>query len=95
MNDKRTKPAEELQVVSAISSRALSGAGMAKRIVCDGKKCTKCRDLIMRTYQEWRENGESDRDAILSSVDILGLHHPGHARYDYFRCVARLLSNKR
>ena len=68
---------------------------MPERIVCDEKDCTKCRDLVVRTYQEWRENGESDRDAVLSSVDILGFHHPGHERYDYFRCVARLLSDKR
>jgi len=68
---------------------------MVRRIVCDEKECTKCRDLIVRNYQEWRENGESDCNAVLSSVDILGLYHTGHERYDYFRCVARLLSDKR
>ena len=68
---------------------------MAKRIICDEKECTKCGDLITHIYEEWRKNGETDRDAFLSSVDVLGLHHPGHERYDYFRCVARLLSDKR
>ena len=68
---------------------------MAERIVCNEKDCTKCRDLIVRIYGDWRKNGESDRDAFLSSADVLGLYHPGHERYDYFRCVARLLSDKR
>ena len=68
---------------------------MAKRVVCDEKNCAKCQVLVERVYQELRENGESDRAAFLSTVDVLGLHHPGHERYDYFRCAARLLSDKR
>jgi hypothetical protein len=66
---------------------------MSKRIVCDERGCGECGDVIARTYRELAERGDSD--AFLFCVDLLELRHPGHERYYYFRCAARLLGAKR
>jgi len=68
---------------------------MSKRVVCDEKSCGECGDVIARTYRELRDKGYNDRDAFLSSVNVLELRHPGHERYYYFRCIAQLLGGRR
>jgi hypothetical protein len=67
---------------------------MSKRAVCEDLECAKCGDVIARTYRELRKKGCSDREAFLSSVNVLELRHPGHERYYYFRCTARLLGDR-
>lgn len=64
---------------------------MENRVVCNEMGCVECRDIVVGTYRDMREAGDTDRDAFLFLVDLLELRHPGHEHYYYFRCVARLL----
>lgn len=64
---------------------------MARYDACGEIECLKCAEVVSRTYRELRVKGYDDRDAFLSAVNVLELRHPGHDRYYYFRCAARLI----